>query len=46
VAVQAIDTAVLTNTLVDHGAILDYRTHPQTALVGRFRGKWPPAAPK
>jgi hypothetical protein len=45
-AVQAIDTAALAKTLVDHGAILDYRTHPQATLAGRFRGKWPPLPPK
>jgi hypothetical protein len=46
VAVQDIDTALLTRTLVDHGAIIEYKTHPQAALVGRFRGKWPPPPPK
>jgi hypothetical protein len=45
-AVQEIDTAALTRTLIEHGAILDYKTQPQTTLVGRFRGKWPPAPPK
>jgi hypothetical protein len=44
--VQEIDTAMLTRILVEHGAILDYKTHPQTTLVGRFRGKWPPAPPR
>jgi len=46
VAVQEIDTAALTKTLVEHGAILDYKTHPQTTLIGRFKGRWPPAAAK
>jgi hypothetical protein len=46
VAVQEIDTAALTKTLVEHGAILDYQTHPQTTLIGRFKGRWPPAAAK
>jgi hypothetical protein len=46
VAVQEIDTAALTKTLAEHGAILDYKTHAQTTLVGRFRGRWPPAPPK
>jgi hypothetical protein len=45
-AVQEIDTAALTRTLVEHGAILDYRTQSQTTLVNRFRGRWPPAPPK
>jgi hypothetical protein len=45
-AVQEIDTATLTRTLVEHGAILEYKTQPQTAIIGRFRGKWPPAPPK
>jgi hypothetical protein len=42
VAVQEIDTAALTRTLVEHGAILDYKIHAQTTLIGRFKGKWPP----
>src|SRR5215472_13658207 len=46
VAVQEIDTAALTRTLVAHGAIIDYKTQPQTAIIGRFRGNWPPAPPK
>src|SRR5438552_2355378 len=46
VAVQDIDTAALTRTLVEHGAILEYTPTVQSALVSRFRGKWPPAAPK
>src|SRR5215472_490317 len=46
VAVQAIDTAVLTRTLMEHGAILDYKTHPQSTVVARFKGRWPPSAPK
>ena len=46
VAVQEIDTAALTKILVDHGAILEYKTHPQTSLVSRFHGRWPPAPPK
>jgi carbamoylphosphate synthase small subunit len=46
VAVQDIDTAALTRTLVEHGAILEYAPTIQSTLVSRFRGKWPPAAPK
>jgi len=42
IAVQDIGTGELTRTLVEHGAILDYRTHPQTALINRFRSGWPP----
>jgi hypothetical protein len=45
-AVQEIDTGALAKTLVEHGAILDYKTHPQTTLIGRFKGRWPPAAAK
>jgi hypothetical protein len=45
-SVQQIDTAALTRTLVDHGAILELQTHPQTTLVTRFRGRWPPPPPK
>jgi len=45
-AVQDIDTAALTRTLVEHGAILEYAPAVQSALVARFRGKWPPPAPK
>jgi hypothetical protein len=45
-AVQEIDTAALTRTLVAHGAILDFAVHPQSALAARFRGNWPPPAPK
>ena len=46
VPVQDIDTAALTRTLVEHGAILEYRPTIQGELVTRFRGKWPPAAAK
>ncbi|HJZ97738.1 MAG TPA: FAD-dependent oxidoreductase [Candidatus Solibacter sp.] len=46
VAVQEIDTAALTRTLMEHGAILDYKTHPQSTVVARFKGRWPPPAPK
>ena len=42
-AVQDIDTAALTRTLVEHGAILEYKPTTQAELVSRFRGKWPPA---
>jgi hypothetical protein len=45
-AVQDIDTAALTHTLVEHGAILEYVPTAQATLVSRFRGRWPPAAPK
>jgi len=45
-AVQDIDTAALTRALVEHGAILEYAPTVQSALVARFRGKWPPPAPK
>jgi carbamoylphosphate synthase small subunit len=45
-AVQDIDTAALTRTLVEHGAILQYKPDAQSAVVARFRGKWPPPAPK
>ena len=45
-AVQDIDTAALARTLVEHGAILEYTPATQAAVVARFRGKWPPAAPK
>lgn len=45
-AVQDIDRLALTRTLVEHGAILEYTPATQAALVARFRGKWPPAAPK
>jgi hypothetical protein len=44
-AVQDIDTAALTRTLVEHGAILEYTPATQAALVARFRGKWPPPHP-
>ena len=44
-SVQEIDRAALTRTLVEHGAILEYQANSQSALVSRFRGKWPPAAP-
>ncbi len=43
-AVQDVDTAALTRTLVEHGAILEYKPTVQGELVNRFRGKWPPAA--
>jgi hypothetical protein len=46
IAVQDIDTALLTRTLVEHGAILEYAPNAQSAVVARFRGKWPPSAPK
>jgi hypothetical protein len=46
IAVQEIDTAALTHTLVEHGAILEYAPAVQSSIIGRFRGKWPPAAPK
>jgi hypothetical protein len=45
-AVQDIDTAALTRTLVEQGAILEYAQPAQAALVARFRGKWPPPPPK
>jgi hypothetical protein len=45
-AVQDIDAAALTRTLVEHGAILEYKPTVQSALVARFRGKWPPPGPK
>jgi hypothetical protein len=41
-AVQDIDTAALTRTLVEHGAILEYKATTQAEVVSRFRGKWPP----
>jgi len=44
VAVQDIDTAQLTRTLVAHGAILGYREDAQAAVVARMKGRWPPAA--
>jgi hypothetical protein len=44
VAVQDIDAARLTRTLVEHGAILEYQETAQGALVSRFKGKWPPQA--
>ena len=46
VAVQDIDTAALTRTLVEHGAILEYAPTVQGKLVERFRGQWPPPAAK
>jgi hypothetical protein len=46
VALQEIDSASLTRALVDHGAILEYAPSAQSAVVARFRGKWPPPAPK
>jgi hypothetical protein len=45
-AIQDIDTAALTRTLVEHGAILEYTPAIQAALVSRFRGKWPPPHPE
>jgi hypothetical protein len=36
-AVQDIDTAALTSTLVNQGAILDYVPSPQEAAIGRVR---------
>jgi hypothetical protein len=45
-AVQDIDAAALRRTLVEHGAILEYAPAVHAALVARFRGKWPPAAPR
>jgi len=45
-AVQDIDTAALARTLAEHGAIFEYTPAVQSALVARFRGKWPPPAPK
>ena len=42
IAVQDVDTAQLTRTLVSHGAILEYKENLQAALVARFRGAWPP----
>ena len=38
-AVQDIDTAQLTRTLVEHGAILEYEPTVQAALVARFKGE-------
>jgi hypothetical protein len=46
VAVQDIDTAALARTLVQHAAIMEYNENHQAALVGRFRGNWPPPAAK
>ena len=45
-AVQDIDTAALARTLVEHGAILEYKAAMQSTLAARFRGKWPPPRPK
>ena len=45
-AVQDLDTAELTRILVSQGAILEYVPTAQAALAARFRGKWPPPAPK
>jgi hypothetical protein len=45
-AVQDIDTAALARTLVEHGAILEYKAAVQSTLAARFRGKWPPPRPK
>ncbi len=45
-AVQDIDTAALTRTLVEHGAILEYEENRQAAIVARFKGRWPPASAK
>ena len=44
--IEDIDTAALTRTLVEHGAILEYAPTIQGTLVSRFRGRWPPPAPK
>lgn len=41
VAVQEIDTAELTRTLVQHGAILQYQENSQAAIVARFKTRWP-----
>ncbi len=40
-AVQDIDTAALTKTLVQQGAILQYVPNYHQSLVGRFRGRLP-----
>src|SRR5205823_12519926 len=41
IALQDVDTAQLTRTVVAHGAILEYKENGQAALVSRFRGTWP-----
>jgi hypothetical protein len=41
-AVQEIDRAALRRTLAERGAILEYQANPQSTLVNRFRGPWPP----
>ena len=46
IAVQDIDAAALTRTLVEHGAILAYQENRQAAIVARFKGRWPPSAAK
>ena len=46
VAVQDVDTAQLTRTLVQHGAILELNEDRQAAIVSRFKGRWPPAPAK
>jgi hypothetical protein len=38
-AVQDIDTAALTRTLVQQGAILEYRENAQAAIVARFKAR-------
>jgi len=45
-AVQDVDTAALTRTLVEQGAILEYAPALQSTIISRFRGTWPPPAPK
>src|SRR5207302_7880549 len=40
IALQDVDAAQLTRTLVAHGTIIDFKENPQAALVARFRGKW------
>jgi hypothetical protein len=45
-AVQEIDTAALTRTLITQGAIVDCKTQPQASIIARFHGRWPPAPPK
>jgi hypothetical protein len=41
-AVQDIDKAQLTRTLVRHGAILEYAETIQGAGIAKFKGRWPP----
>ncbi|MBS1858003.1 MAG: FAD-dependent oxidoreductase [Acidobacteria bacterium] len=45
-AVQDVDTAQLTRTLVENGAILEYQPDRQAAVVNRFKSHWPPAPAK